>query len=239
MRALIAYRKALEKRPRATFPVNWARTQYNIGSLYLAAAGLQRDGLRRRRLRSACSRLTRALAELSKEKTPQDWLVVSLAHTRAMLWLMQDGEEMPDAASLELTGALEETSAYAEQMGNVEFVMRLLEMQMALASLAYAGRMPCAIEVLDREFRSIEKRRSFYRDTAFAELIDIVYAQIDVMLGHLIGDDARAKRGLHLAMECKDRTRAKGPEWLTVEIESIFEDLCGVVTVMKGDAGSG
>ena len=239
VRALVAYRKALGKRPRTTLSVNWARTQYNIGSLYLAAAGLESDGLRRRRLRSADSRLTRALAELSKEETPQDWLMVSLAHARSLLWFLQDGEETSGARLVELTVAMEEASAFADHTGNVGFVTSMLEMQMALASLTYARRMPCAIDVIDRESQSIERRRSFYRNTPFSEIIDIVYAQLDVMLGHLNGDHARAKRGVQLAMECKGRTEVKGPEWLTAEIESILGDLCSVVATMEQDATPG
>ncbi|MEX3990831.1 hypothetical protein AB4Y35_08625 [Paraburkholderia sp. EG286A] len=238
VRALVAYRKALAKRPRTTFLVNWARTQYNIGSLYLAAAGLESDGLRRRRIWSASNRLEAAVAELSKEETPQDWLVVSQAHARSMLWLLQDGEEMPSARLAELAGALEEASAFADHMGNIDFVISLLEMQMALASLTYARRMPGAIEVIERQSQAIEKRRSFYRNTPLTELIDIVYAQLDVMLGHLNGDNARAKRGLKLAIECKQRTETKGPQWLTTEIESILQDLCGVVAEMEQNAAS-
>lgn len=108
---------------------------------------------------------------------------------------------------------------------------------MSLASQTYARRMPCAIEVLGREFQSTENRRPFYRDTPLAELIDIVYAQVDVMLGHLTGDHARAKRGVQLAVECKGLAVAKRREWLSVEIGGAW-NLVEIVTAMEQGAES-
>ena len=68
--AVVAFRAALEERPRERVPLNWALAQNNLGNV-LQALGLRESGTAR--LEEAVAAYRAALEERTRERVPLDW----------------------------------------------------------------------------------------------------------------------------------------------------------------------
>src|SRR4051812_32644036 len=69
-RAVAAYRAALEEFTRERVPLDWARTQNNLGGA-LATLGVRESGTGH--LKEAAAAFRVALEELTRERVPLDW----------------------------------------------------------------------------------------------------------------------------------------------------------------------
>ena len=68
--AIAAYQAALQELPRERMPLEWARTQNNLG-IALASLGARESGTAR--LEVAVAALRAALQELTRERVPLEW----------------------------------------------------------------------------------------------------------------------------------------------------------------------
>ncbi len=224
--AMAAYRKALSFRGRSAAPINWARTQYNIG--HACAQASLRVGAPAKLKGRALFRLKWALSEFSLKAAPQDWVNTSMFYAHLLISELQAGVTVPELVLMDLCERLCDLADHADQTVDVLEMMKIMELQGALTHAVYVERAPFAEALLVKEKGRLAARLAIHAQTPMAPFLAISDVQLESMLSDLADDAARAHSAHEAAKVCLELARSIGPEWLGPQVEEVIEDLRAV-----------
>ncbi|HHC29014.1 MAG TPA: tetratricopeptide repeat protein, partial [Rhodobacterales bacterium] len=175
--AVAAYREALKERTRNRVPLDWAKTQMNLGN------ALQRLGERAPgtdRLEDAVAAYRDALREFTRDHVPLDWAASQMNLGNALATL---GERAPGTDRL-----VEAVAAYREALkettrDRVPLQWAITQTNLASADLAWHRKAPDPGRLAEARARLGEARAIFTEGAPYYESIaDGLLAEIDEAL---------------------------------------------------------
>ncbi|RWC47182.1 dsDNA nuclease domain-containing protein [Mesorhizobium sp.] len=202
-RAMAAYRRALPFRGKEVAPINWARTQSNIANTYGRAFRLSTGDSARRYGLAALTRFDWVLSVLSPEKAPRDW-AYGCFQMAVIVGLMVEADCEPGTDRIEhAIVKLAEVAEVADGGGDVELVVKTIDLEASFTRHLFAQRGPDAARLIQLAHVRLQPRLGRYRHTPLHLIFMLADAQFSFMLAHLAGSRSGVDKAIAVI---EDRT---------------------------------
>lgn len=199
---LASYRRALRHRPKASSPIDWARTQSNIAAHHGRACQLSMGGVAERHGRAALARIDMAMSVLDRDNAPHDWSHGCRHMAATALLLLEAGFDPGTDRLRSVLSRLGDAAELADTYLDGDTIVQTLELQAAVAAHLFERRDDAAVTLIGAARERLQSRLRIYQQSPFNLLFQLADAQFRFIVAYLASDRPEAEQAIAWVRAC-------------------------------------